>query len=54
MDFVAILSLEKFNSYIIIDDLLATVGTIECVTNLIRKNWKGSNGIVYSCYTCGS
>ena len=36
MDFVAILSLEKFNSYIFID-LLTTGGAIECVANLIRK-----------------
>ena len=33
-------SLEKFNSYVIIDDLLATGGTIECVVNLIRKSGK--------------
>ena len=31
-------SLEKFNSYLIIDDLLATGGAIECVANLIRKS----------------
>ena len=30
-------SLEKFNSYVIIDDLLATGGSIEYVANLIRK-----------------
>ena len=33
-------SLEKFNAYVIIDDLLATGGTIECVANLIRKSGK--------------
>ena len=33
-------SIEKFNSYVIIDDLLATGGTIECVANLIRKSGK--------------
>ena len=49
MDFVAILSIEKFNSYIFIDDLLATGGAIECVANLIKKNWKGSNWIAYNC-----
>ena len=37
-------SLEKFNSYVIIDDLLATGGTIECVANLIRKSGKKVNG----------
>ena len=39
-------SLEKFNSYVIIDDLLATGGTIECVANLIRKNGKKVIGAV--------
>ena len=33
-------SLKKFNSYAIVDDLLATGGTIECVANLIRKSGK--------------
>ena len=39
-------SLEKFNSYVIIDDLLATGGTIECVANLIRKSGKEVVGSV--------
>ena len=39
-------SLEKFNSYVIIDDLLATGGTIECVANLIRKSGKEIIGSV--------
>ena len=39
-------SLEKFNSYVIIDDLLATGGTIDCVANLIRKGGKKVNGSV--------
>ena len=39
-------SLEKFNSYVIIDDLLATGGAIECVANLIRKSGKKVNGSV--------
>ena len=39
-------SLEKFNSYVIIDDLLATGGTIECVANLIRKSGKKVNGSI--------
>ena len=30
-------ALKKFNSYAIVDDLLATGGTIECVANLIKK-----------------
>ena len=39
-------SIEKFNSYVIIDDLLATGGTIECVANLIRKSGKKVIGSV--------
>ena len=39
-------SLEKFNSYVIIDDLLATGGTIECVANIIRKSGKEVIGSV--------
>ena len=38
--------LKKFNSYVIIDDLLATGGTIECVANLIRKSGKKVIGSV--------
>ena len=39
-------ALKKFNSYVIIDDLLATGGTIECVANLIRKSGKEVIGSV--------
>ena len=39
-------SLEKFNSYAIVDDLLATGGTIECVADLIRKSGKEVCGSV--------
>ena len=39
-------SLEKFSSYAIVDDLLATGGTIECVANLIRKSGKDVMGSV--------
>ena len=39
-------SIEKFNSYVIIDDLLATGGTIECVANLLRKSGKKVIGSV--------
>ena len=31
-------AIKKFNSYIIIDDLLATGGTAQCVANLIYKS----------------
>ena len=39
-------SLKKFSSYAIVDDLLATGGTVECVANLIQKNGKRVNGLV--------
>ena len=39
-------SLNKFNSYAIVDDLLATGGTVDCVANLIRKSGKDVNGLV--------
>ena len=39
-------SLKRFNSYAIVDDLLATGGTIECVANLIRKSGKDVCGLV--------
>jgi len=39
-------SLNKFNSYAIVDDLLATGGTVECVGKLIRKSGKNVCGLV--------
>ena len=33
-------SLKKYKSYAIIDDLLATGGTVDCVVNLLKKNDK--------------
>ena len=39
-------SLKKFNSYAIVDDLLATGGTVDCVANLIRKSGKDVKGLV--------
>ena len=29
-------SLKKYNSYVIVDDLLATGGTVECLANLLK------------------
>ena len=37
-------ALNKFNSFVIVDDLLATGGTINCVANLIRKSGKEVSG----------
>ena len=39
-------ALKKFNSYAIVDDLLATGGTIDCVANLVRKSDKDVVGLV--------
>ena len=39
-------SLKKFDSFTIVDDLLATWGTIDCVANLIRKSGKKVCGSV--------
>ena len=39
-------ALEKYSSYAIVDDLLATGGTVDCVANLIRKNGKNICGLV--------
>ena len=39
-------ALEKFNSYAIVDDLLATGGTIKCVDNLIKKSGKEISGCI--------
>ena len=39
-------SLEKYNSYTIIDDLLATGGTVNCVANLIERNEKKIMGLL--------
>ena len=33
-------SLKKYNSFVIVDDLLATGGTVECVASLLKKNNK--------------
>ena len=39
-------ALEKFDSYSIVDDLLATGGTVECVANLLKKNDKKVIGLL--------
>tara|TARA_B100000073_G_scaffold320960_1_gene301062 strand:- start:638 stop:1150 length:513 start_codon:yes stop_codon:yes gene_type:complete len=38
-------SLEKFESYIIVDDLLATGGTVKCVSDLLEMNNKKVLGL---------
>ena len=39
-------ALNKFSSYVIVDDLLATGGTVNCVANLIEKNGREVCGLV--------
>ena len=39
-------SLDRFSSYAIVDDLLATGGTIDCVANLLKKSGKKVCGVV--------
>ena len=39
-------SLKKYNSYAIVDDLLATGGTVECVANLLKEYDKKILGLL--------
>ena len=39
-------SLDKYNSYAIVDDLLATGGTVDCVANLLERNEKKIMGLL--------
>ena len=39
-------ALQKYNSFAIVDDLLATGGTVNCVSNLIESNDKKVMGLV--------
>ena len=39
-------ALEKYNSFAIVDDLLATGGTVECVSNLLKDNNKNVIGLL--------
>jgi adenine phosphoribosyltransferase len=39
-------SLKKYESYAIVDDLLATGGTVECVVNLLKRNDKKISGLL--------
>jgi adenine phosphoribosyltransferase len=39
-------ALKKFTKYAIVDDLLATGGTVDCVANLIKKNGKEISGLL--------
>ena len=39
-------ALKKFNSFSIVDDLLATGGTVNCVSNLLQNNGKKVSGLL--------
>ncbi|KGG04176.1 Adenine phosphoribosyltransferase [Prochlorococcus marinus str. MIT 9321] len=39
-------SLKKYNSYAIVDDLLATGGTVDCVANILERNSKKILGLI--------
>tara|TARA_Y100000991_G_scaffold197328_1_gene167719 strand:- start:529 stop:1050 length:522 start_codon:yes stop_codon:yes gene_type:complete len=39
-------ALKKYNKYAIVDDLLATGGTVECVSNLLESNGKKVLGLL--------
>ncbi len=39
-------ALQKYNSYAIVDDLLATGGTVNCVSNLLQNNDKKVLGLL--------
>ena len=39
-------SLKKYNSYVIVDDLLATGGTVNCVANLLKRKEKEILGLL--------
>ena len=39
-------ALNKYNSYAIVDDLLATGGTVNCVSNILKKNEKKILGLL--------
>ena len=39
-------SLKKYNSYVIVDDLLATGGTVDCIANLLRRHDKKIMGLL--------
>ena len=39
-------SLDKYNTFVIVDDLLATGGTVDCVANLLKRNDKKISGLL--------
>tara|TARA_A100001388_G_scaffold273603_1_gene255726 strand:+ start:569 stop:793 length:225 start_codon:yes stop_codon:yes gene_type:complete len=39
-------ALEKYSSFAIVDDLLATGGTVNCVSNILKNNQKEITGLL--------
>ena len=39
-------ALQKYNSFAIVDDLLATGGTVNCVSNILKRNDKFVSGLL--------
>ncbi len=39
-------ALQKYNSYAIVDDLLATGGTVNCISNILKSNNKEVTGLL--------
>ena len=39
-------SIKKFNTYTIVDDLLATGGTVDCVAKLLKSEGKRISGLL--------
>ena len=39
-------SLKKYNSFVIVDDLLATGGTVDCIANILNRNDKEILGLL--------
>ena len=39
-------ALQKYNSYAIVDDLLATGGTVNCVSKILKRNDKKATGLL--------
>ena len=39
-------SMNKFNSFVIVDDLIATGGTVNCVYEILNRNNKKVNGLI--------
>ena len=39
-------SLKKYNSFVIVDDLLATGGTVDCIANILSRNDKEILGLL--------